>query len=347
MSSKQGRLDEASSFWLKTLDLEGFGRARRQLGKWVRRTPLWRWDSTLLAARLPGSEVWLKLELLQVTGTFKARGALLNLLAAEDLSRGVTAVSAGNHAIAVSWAARTLGATAKVVMPENANPIRVQRCRDFGGEVVLAADVHEAFDRVRRIEAEEGRLFVHPFEGRNTLLGTGSLGWEIGDQWGSDREPDAIVVPVGGGGLIGGVAAAIKLRFPNCRVIGVEPRGADTLTRSLAAGRPQSIDRVDTIADSLGAPHAAPLSFALAQRFVDEVVLIDDSDMQRAMKLLFDEAKLAVEPAGAASTAAILGPLRERLAEARVVPLVCGSNIDAESFGAHLDAARRREMEAR
>ena len=325
-----------SARWVEALDLDAFGRAREQLARRVRKTPIWRWRTPSLTRKLPDTEVWLKLELLQVTGTFKARGALLNLLAADDLGTGVTAVSAGNHAIAVSWAARTLNTTAKVVMPDTANPVRVQLCRAFGGEVVLAKDVHEAFDRVRRIEAEEGRLFVHPFEGRNTLLGTGSLGWEIGDQCQADRVPDAIIVPVGGGGLIGGVAAAIKLRFPDCQVIGVEPRGADTLTRSLAAGSPQSIERVDTIADSLGAPHAAPLSFALAQRFVDEVVVVEDVEMQRAMKLLFDEVKLAVEPAGAASTAALLGESRDRFRGRRVIALVCGSNIDAASFADHL-----------
>lgn len=329
-------LDDDSRQWLEGLELDAFDRARERLGDRIRETPVWRWSTPALERHLPpGTELLLKLELFQVTGTFKARGALLNALAAEDLSSGLTAVSAGNHAIAVSWAASTLGTTATVVMPESADPMRVERCRRLGAEVCLAADVHAAFELVARIEAEEGRTFIHPFEGRNTLLGTGTLGWEIGDQI---EAPDWLVVPVGGGGLIAGVATAIKLRHPRCRVIGVEPVGADSMSRSLAAGRPQSIDRVTTIADSLGAPHAAPLTFAACQRSVDEVILIEDLEMQRAMRLLFDEAKLAVEPAGAAATAAILGPLRERVAGQRVVSLVCGSNIGPATFHRHLEA---------
>lgn len=337
MADSEQWLDEDSRRWLEELDLDAFASARERLGNRVRETPLWRWSTPALERRLPsGTEINLKLELFQVTGTFKARGALLNALAAKDLSSGLTAVSAGNHAIAVSWAAATLGTTARVVMPETADPFRVERCRRLGAEVSLAADVHAAFELVARIEAEEGRTFVHPFEGRNTLLGTGTLGWEIARQI---EEADWLVVPIGGGGLIAGVAAAVKMLQPHCRVVGVEPTGADTMTRSLASGHPVSIDRVDTIADSLGAPHAAPLSFALCQRFVDEVVLIEDLQMRQAMRLLFEEAKLAVEPAGTAATAAILGPLRERIG-GRVVSLVCGSNIGGGTFYRHIESVR-------
>lgn len=339
MADSEQWLDEDSRRWLEGLDLDAFARARERLGNRVRETPMWRWSTPAVESLLPsGTEINLKLELFQVTGTFKARGALLNALAAEDLTLGLTAVSAGNHAIAVSWAASTLGTTAKVVMPESADPARVERCRQLGAEVCLAADVHAAFEVVARIEAEEGRTFIHPFEGPNTLLGTGTLGWEIGDQI---EAPDWLVVPIGGGGLIGGVATAVKLRYPRCRVIGVEPVGADSMSRSLAAGCPQKLDEVRTIADSLGAPHAAPLSFAACQRSVDEMVLIEDVEMQRTMRLLFDDAKLAVEPAGAAATAAILGPLCERLAGQRVVSLVCGSNIGPATFHRHLEAAER------
>lgn len=333
-------LDEASYRWIENLRIADFEAARETLGDRIRETPLWRWNCPALEAELGAeTEVWLKLELFQATGTFKARGALLNLLAAPDLAAGVTAVSAGNHAIAVAYAARALGTSAKVVMTESANPVRVERCRRLEAEVCLVPDVHRAFELVRRIEVDEGRLFVHPFEGRNTLLGTGSLGWEIGAQL---EAPDWLIVPIGGGGLIAGVAAAVKLRFPNCKVIGVEPRGADSMTRSLAAGSPQAIERVATIADSLGAPHAAPMSFRMCQKFVDEVVLIDDQEMRRAMLLLFNDAKLAVEPAGAAATAALMGPLSDRVSGDRVISLVCGANIDAASFSRHLRAASKR-----
>ena len=254
-------------------------------------------------------------------------------LAPEALRRGVTAVSAGNHAMAVGYAAQVLGATAKVVMPKNANPFRVAACRELGAEVELVEDVHQAFARVKQIEAEEGRSFVHPFEGPLTALGTATLGLELLEQV---PDLDAVIVPIGGGGLCAGVAAAVKLARPSCLVFGVEPEGADTMHRSFAAGSPQSLDKVRTIADSLGAPHAAPYSFGLCRRYVDDLALVDDDALRRAMRLLMTSAKLAVEPAGAAATAALCGPLRERLRGKRVGLIVCGANIDAATFATHV-----------
>ncbi len=314
--------------------------ARQRLGELVRRTPVWRWRGRRLdRAAGESTEVWLKLELFQFAGTFKPRGALVNMLALEPaaLGRGVTAVSAGNHAMAVAYAAGVLGTTAKVVMPDSANPARVAGCRELGAEVVLVPDVHAAFDEVHRIERQEGRAFVHPFEGVNTILGTATLGLEMAEQL---PELEAVVVPIGGGGLCAGVATAVKLALPGARVYGVEPAGADTMHRSFAAGRPESIDRVDTIADSLGAPHAAPYSFALCRDNVDELVKVSDDELREAMLLMFEEAKLAVEPAGAAAAAALTGPLAERLRGSKVGLVVCGANIDPESFARHLAAAR-------
>ncbi len=301
---------------------------------------MWRWRGRRVEDLVGAdTEVWLKLELFQFAGTFKPRGALVNMLALEPaaLARGVTAVSAGNHAMAVGYAAGVLGTTAKVVMPRSANPARVEGCRAFGAEVVLVDDVHRAFDEVRRIEREEGRAFVHPFEGRGTALGTATLGFELARQV---ADLDAVVVPIGGGGLCAGVATAVKLARPSCEVYGVEPEGADTMHRSFAAGRPEAIDQVRTIADSLGAPYAAPYTFSLCRRFVDELVKVDDAALRRSMQLLFEEAKLAVEPAGAAATAALVGPLAEKLRGRRVALVVCGTNIDRETFTRHLaDAA--------
>ena len=277
------------------------------------------------------SQVFAKLEFLQRTGTFKARGALATLhdLTDEQLERGVTAVSAGNHAIAVAYAARAVGTTAKVVMVSSANPFRVESCRSFGGEVVLADNVHDAFDVAERIQQEEGRYFVHPFEGRSIALGTGTVGLEICEQV---EDFDTLVVPVGGGGLIGGVANAVKQLRPDCQIIGVEPDGADSMHRSRAAGEPRSIERVTTIADSLGAPFAMPYSFALTEKNVDRLAKVSDDELRRTMGFLFRAMKLAVEPACAASTAALLGPLRDELRGKRVVLLMCGSNIDWHTF---------------
>lgn len=312
--------------------LEEIAAARRRLENLVVETPVWRWRGREVLERTsPRTDIFLKLELFQHAGTFKPRGALMNMLdlGADELNRGVTAVSAGNHAMAVAYAARALDTTAKVVMPESANPARVEGCRAYGAEVVLVPDVHQAFDEVRRIEREEGRTFVHPFEGERTVLGTATVGWELARQV---SDLDAVIVPIGGGGLCAGVATAIKLAQPRCRVYGVEPEGADTMHRSFAAGEPVAIDEVRTIADSLAAPHAAPISFGLCYRFVDDLTLITDEQMRQAMGLLFRDAKLAVEPAGGAATAAMLGPLYERIVDKRVGIIVCGANIDLETY---------------
>lgn len=285
------------------------------------------------------TRVWLKEELFQYTGSFKPRGALTFLrdIDSAALRRGITGVSAGNHAISLGYCARLLGTSAKVVMPRTANPFRIERCREFGVEVVLVDNVAEAFERVKAIEAGEGRTFVHPFEGPKTALGTATVGLEMLDQIRAQCEEfEAIVVAAGGGGLTGGIACAVKQMSPSTQVFVVEPEGADTMHRSFAAGSPQSIPAVRTIADSLGAPRCEPYSFALNRRFVDEVVLVNDEQIRAAMRLLFRSAKLAVEPAGAAALAGLMYPLRERLQGRRVGVLVCGSNTDAASFARHI-----------
>lgn len=319
-------------------DIEQIRGARRRLGDLVRETPVWRWQALDLAAILGAeTEVFLKLELFQHTGSFKPRGALTVMLDLDAAARrqGVTAVSAGNHAIAVAFSAQLLGTTAKVVMPKTANPFRVARCRAYGAEVELVDDVQQAFARVQQIQAEDGRVFVHPFEGPLTALGTATVGLEFATQ---APDLDAVIIPIGGGGLCAGMACAFKQLQPACQVIGVEPVGADTMHRSFQAGSPQAIDRVRTIADSLGAPYALPYSFAMCRTFVDDLVLIDDPAMQRAMGLLYNSMKLAVEPAGAAATAALCGPLRDLLRGKRVGVIVCGANIDLGTFASQTEA---------
>ena len=314
--------------------------AHARLGDTVRRTPTWAWQDPELTARLGAdTNVFLKLELFQHAGSFKPRGALLRAgqLDEEALGRGFVAVSAGNHAMAVGHAARSFKTTAKVVMPQSANPARVQRCKRLGAEVLLVPDVHAAFAEVDRIVAQEGRTFIHPFEGETATLGTATVALEFLEDAG---ELDAVIIPIGGGGLCAGMATAIKAMQPRCLVFGVEPTGADSMHRSFAAGSPQAIDKVTTIADSLGAPHAAPYSFALCRRFVDDLVVVDDDQLCGAMRWLFGSMKIVAEPAAAAATAALLGPLRERLAGKRVGLVVCGSNIDAASFATYLERGK-------
>ncbi len=306
------------------------------LAPYIRETPVWAWHDEGVARRA-GAEPVLKLELWQHAGSFKARGALsvMQGLDREALARGVTAVSAGNHAIAVSWAARVLGTSAKVVMPKTADPFRVERCRGLGAQPVLVADVHRAFAEAERIEREEGRSFVHPFEGPRTALGTATLGRELLRQ---APDLEAVIVPVGGGGLAAGVATAIKLIAPRCEVFGVEPEGNDVMLRSLRSGKPERVPEggARTIADSLSPPYTLPYSLDLCRRGLTDLVLVSDDAMREALALLFRSMKLAVEPAGAAATAALLGPLRDRLRGRKVGLIVCGTNISPERYAEHL-----------
>ena len=316
--------------------VEAIQEARRQLAGRVRHTPSWEWQGLRIDAAKPdGAVVHLKLELLQHAGSFKTRGVLLAMQRLTDAQRqaGVVAVSGGNHAMAVSWASRSAGVRAKVVMPQNANQARVAACRAMGAEVVLVEHVAAAFDEAKAIEAREGRAYLPPFESEAMALGAATLGMEFLIQTG---QLDALFVAIGGGGLAAGVACAVKQLQPRCRVFGVEPAGADTMHRSFAAGSPQRIDRITTIADSLGAPMAMPQSYALCRRFVDELVLVDDDALCRAMWLLFADGKLAVEPAGAAALAAML-QCRERLAGARIGLIVCGANVDHATFSRCLE----------
>ena len=310
--------------------IDAIRRLRAQLGAQILRTPI------LRCARLEehaggGTRVLGKLEFLQHTGTFKARGALavVSSLDSQQLEAGVTAVSAGNHAIATAFAARAAGTTAKIVMISTANPARVEACRSYGAELVFTDDIHGAFAIADQIQKDEGRYFVHPFEGPEIAAGTGTVGLEICEQV---DEFDALLVPIGGGGLLAGIANAVRQLRPDCEIIGVEPEGADTMHRSFDAGEPEPIDKVRTIADSLGAPFAMPYSYTLCKENVDRLAMVDDQQLRTAMGLLFTDMKIAVEPACAATTAALLGPLRKSLQGKKVVLLFCGSNIDWETF---------------
>ena len=205
----------------------------------------------------------------------------------------------------------------------------MQACREYGAEIVAVDDIQSAFDKADEIQSNEGMRMIHPFEGRNVALGTGTLGLEICEQV---NDFDAIVLPIGGGGLCGGVSNAIRQKRPETTIIGVEPDGADSMSRSIASGKPERLDSVNTIADSLGAPYAMPYSFSLCRDNINDIVCVSDEALGDAMRVLFYNMKIAVEPACAASTAALLGPLADRLKGKKVVLLFCGSNIDWQTF---------------
>ena len=316
--------------------LDAIHASRKRIDPHVITTPTLAWHAPRFADASGVDDLVLKLEFLQRTGSFKARGAVNNLLTLGEAQRaaGVVSVSAGNHAIALGYACAITGTSAKVVMPRTANPARIAKARDHGAEVVLVDDVGSAFAAMERLQTEEGRTFVHPFEGLATVTGQATLGLELLQQV---TALDAVVVAVGGGGLIAGIGSAVKALAPSCRVIGVEPTGAAGLTRSLELGAPLEHVDVHTIADSMGAPRHEPVSFAICQQVVDQMVLVDDDTLRLGMAWAFEELKFALEPAGAATLAALVGPLAGALRGQRVAAVLCGSNIDAAGFQAHLN----------
>ncbi|SEM81996.1 threonine dehydratase [Loktanella fryxellensis] len=298
------------------------------------RTPALALTSDRWRGILPdAASVTVKLELFQQAGSFKARGVLLGIeaLSAAQRAAGVVAASGGNHALAVSWAAQAAGVSARIAMPATVDPLRIDGCRTMGAEVTLCADMPAAFAEMDRVVAQEGRAILHPFDGAHMTLGAAVCGAEYAAQ---APQIDVLVVPVGGGGLIGGLGAAFKVANPGCTVIGVEPVGADSLTRSLAAGHPVALDRIATIADSLSAPRAMPYSLGVAAQVVDRMVHVTDDQMRAAMGHYMDVLRLMAEPACAASLAAICGPLRDDLAGRHVGIIACGSNISVARFAA-------------
>lgn len=299
--------------------------ARSVIGDRLHRTPVF--TATALGA-MAGVELLVKAELLQRTGSFKPRGVLNKLasLTPEERARGVVGVSAGNHAQALAYAAAREGIACTVVMAATAVESKVAATRGYGAEVVLyGASNIEAFTEYDRQVAERGLVPIHPFDDPLIMAGQGTVGLEI-----VEDVPDlaAVVVPVGGGGLIGGITTAIKEQRPGVRVIGVEPEGAPSLTRALAAGHVERLDSVRTIADGLAAPFASELTLTTARRYVDDVVLVSEQEIAQALALVLERTKLQVEPAGAAGVAALLAGRCGVRPGARVVAVLSGGNVD-------------------
>jgi threonine dehydratase len=274
-----------------------------------------------------GADVHLKLENLQRTGAFKIRGAYNRISALDEASReaGVVCASAGNHAQGVALAARDQGVEAVICMPEDAPISKVQATRELGAEVVLEGrDYNEAYDRAREIEADRGLAFVHPYDDPDVVAGQGTIGLEILE---AVPDVDTVLVCVGGGGLLAGIATAIKAQRPDTRVIGVEPTGADALHRSLAAGERVELDAVDTIADGLATRSCGEIAFQVAREHVERVVTVDDDAIAGAILHLLEDEKSLVEGAGAAAGAALLADTLDVEGET-LAALVSGGNID-------------------
>ncbi len=275
-----------------------------------------------------GARLHLKCENLQKTGSFKPRGVLnkISQLSDDERAAGVVTISAGNHAQALAWAATRLGVTATVVMPAAASRTKAAASRSYGAEVVLHGTVFEAFEKARELERDRGLTFIHPFDDPHIIAGAAGVGLEIVEQL---DDVDTIVVPIGGGGLIAGVAAAVKLSKPDVRVFGVEPEGAAAMRASVDAGRPMQLDAVSTIADGLAPPMAGELNYEYVERYVDDVVLVSDDEIRAAMEPLYPRARLVVEPSGAAALAALLAGRIPITPSDQVVAVLSGGNVDA------------------
>jgi threonine dehydratase len=307
------------------VDLTAVETARQRLAGHVRRTPLIAAECFLepvSAARLT-----LKLESLQVTGSFKARGAAHKVLtlSRDDVARGLVTASGGNHGLGVAYAGRRAGAPVTIYLPGNTPPAKAEKLERWGARVVWHGSVWDEADAAARESAvRDGLTYVHPFADPAVIAGQGTIGLEILED---DPTPDLLLVAIGGGGLIAGVATAVKALSPSVRVIGVEPTGAPTLFESLRAGRIVELERISTAASSLAPRRSAELNFDIIRRTVDDIVLVKDHEMRAAARWLWFELGIAAELSGAAAFAALLAG-RVHAEGRSVCALVCGAGTD-------------------
>ena len=326
------------------VSLERIREAGRFLVGRVERTPMLSSTTGARVVRatagveLADGRLYAKGEHLQRTGSYKVRGATFRIarLSAAEHAAGVIAISAGNHAAAVAVAAGLLGVHAVVVMPETAVRSKVDACRGYGAEVILEGqDTSEAWAAMERIRDERGLTFIHPFDHPDTITGQGTIGLEIVDDL---PAVDVVVAGVGGGGMACGVAAAVKGLRPRARVYGVEPRTSNALTLGMSAGTPVPIRPV-SVADGLNAPFASEATIRLGRRLLDDVVLLDDTEILAGLRFAAERMKQVLEPAGAAALAAVLHgriPLRDG---EQVCVVLSGGNVDVARFGELITAA--------
>jgi threonine dehydratase len=308
-----------------SIDRESILGTHARIQAHIRRTPIIDVDCSDWG--LSGFRGIFKLEQLQHAGSFKARGAFANLLLRQIPEAGVVAASGGNHGVAVAYAASRLGIHARIFVPSVASPAKIAKIRHHGAELVIAGDRYaEALEASQSWVAQSGALPLHAYDGRETLLGQGTLGLEFESQ---APDLDTLLVAVGGGGLLGGIAAWYERRV---RVIGVEPETAPTLTRALEAGRPVDAPAGGIAADSLAPKRVGELMFPLAQRGLDRVLLVADADIQVAQQALWDELRIVTEPGGAAAFAALLSKRYLPKVGERVGVVICGANTVAVKF---------------
>ena len=313
--------------WRSEID-SAWQRLNEGSAHFLRQTPLWKLPAAALGVAAPGAEVWLKLEHLQVSGSFKARGMMNRLLANGIPESGVIVASGGNAGIATAAAARALGVRCEVYLPGVSPEAKRARLRALGAEVVVVGQLYpDALAACLARQAETGALLTHAYDQPEVVAGAGTLGREIEAQGGL---PDAVLVSVGGGGLIGGLAGWFEQR---ARVIALEPEGAPTLFRAREAGAPVDVEVGGIAADSLGARRIGAIAWDIAQRHVADALLLSDEAIRAAQQWLWKEMKLAVEPAAALPLAALQTGAYVPRAGEKVCLIVCGANVDPATVG--------------
>jgi threonine dehydratase len=306
---------------------DGIAATEALIRRWVRCTPVVRVDRADFG--LPAGPLILKLEQLQHTGSFKARGAFANLLLRQLPAAGVVAASGGNHGVAVAYAARALGVKATVFVPAVSSPAKIARIRDYGADLVVTGQTYgEALAASREWSATSGALEVHAFDQAETILGAGTLAIELQQQ-----APDVTVVAaaVGGGGLLAGIAAGYAGAV---RILGAEPEAAPTLTRALAAGRPVDSPAGSIAVDSLAPPRIGALPLSVLATYLEEVVLVSDDDIRHTQRLLWDRTRVVAEPGGCAALAALVSGRASLAADDVAAVVISGANTTAVSFDA-------------
>ena len=311
------------------LELGDIREARERVDITARHTPL---DYSHTFSKMTGADVYLKLENFQRTGSFKIRGATNRIMTLSEAEQeaGVVTASAGNHAQGVALAASRIGVDSKIVMPQHAPISKVDATRSYGAEVVLhGADYNEAAERAKEIKRAEERTYVHAFDDEKVMAGQGTIGLEIVDDL---PDVDTVIVPIGGGGLISGVATAVVEQTPDARVIGVQATGASSVAPSLDKGEIHELDSVDTIADGIATRRVGQKTFDVIEKRVDEVVTVSDSDIAIALVYLLERSKTLVEGAGAITLAAMLTESFDYREGETIVPLLSGGNIDLNTL---------------
>jgi threonine dehydratase len=311
-----------------TLTLDDYRAVRARIAPHIKHTPLL---TSRQLSELTGYEVRLKAEMFQNVGSYKIRGPLnkFALMPEEQKRRGVVCSSAGNHAQGVALAARIHGIRAVVCMAENATPAKIAATKGYGAEVVLHGSIwDEANEKAKELVRDEGLTYVHPFDDEQLIAGQGTLGLEIVQDW---PDVDAVIVPIGGGGLIAGVSMAIKGHNPNAKVIGVESSDGPAMQRSLRSGKLETIE-CNTIIDGLRVRRAGELNFSVVRRFVDDIVALPDSEIFDAMMWIMERCKLVVEGAAAAPVAALLHGLIQLPPKSRVAVVLSGGNVNLDQI---------------